>query len=68
MSPDEARAIIEGLEVSQVRFANALGYAPRTVREWLAGQGRIPEHARRLLLLIAASPGLLARLERLGHE
>jgi site-specific DNA-methyltransferase (adenine-specific) len=42
MSPEELRAIMKKLGLTQVRLAQALGITDRTVRHWVSGQREIP--------------------------
>jgi DNA-binding transcriptional regulator YiaG len=59
MTPTRLRAALKRLGLTQVAAAHALGVAPRTVRQWLAGDRRIPEPAARLLATWIAHPELL---------
>jgi DNA-binding transcriptional regulator YiaG len=43
MTPDELRAVIRELELTQAEFAEKIGVSARAVRYWLSGQRRIPK-------------------------
>jgi len=59
MTPKQLRAAIKRLDLTQVAAARALGVAPRTMRQWIAGDARIAEPAARLLAVWLAHPELL---------
>lgn len=64
MIPAQLRAALKRLGLTQVAAAQVIGVAPRTVRQWLAGDRRIPEPAARLLALWIAHPDLLRPPQR----
>ena len=49
MSPQQFRAALRRLRLSQVQAARRLSVNERTVRRWLAGDSRIPESVALLL-------------------
>ncbi len=59
MTPKQLRTALRRLGLTQVAAAHVLGVAPRTVRQWLASDRRIPEPAARLLATWVAHPELL---------
>ena len=61
MTPKQLRTTIKRLGLTQVAAARALGVAPRTMRQWIAGDARIAEPAARLLAVWLAHPELLSR-------
>ena len=61
MTPKQLRIALKRLGLTQVAGARALGVAPRTMREWIANDARIPEPAARLLAVWLAHPELLSR-------
>jgi len=61
MTTKQLRAALKRLGLTQVAAAHALGVAPRTMRQWIAGDARIPEPAARLLAVWLAHPELLSR-------
>ncbi len=61
MTPKQLRTAIKRLGLTQVAAAHALGVAPRTMRQWIANDARIPEPAARLLTVWLAHPELLSR-------
>src|SRR2546430_2182708 len=61
MTPKQLRAAIKRLDLTQVAAARALGVAPRTMRQWIAGDARIAEPAARLLAVWLAPPLVLLR-------
>ncbi len=60
MTPKQLRIAIKRLGLTQVAAAHALGVAPRTMRQWLASDRRIPEPAARLIAVWIAHPDLLS--------
>jgi len=61
MTPKQLRHALSRLGLTQISAAHALGVAPRTVRQWIAGDRRIAEPAARLLAIWVAHPDLLLR-------
>ena len=61
MSAKQLRAALKRLGLTQVAAAHALGVAPRTVRQWVAGDRRVAEPAVRLLRTWLDHPDLLPR-------
>jgi DNA-binding transcriptional regulator YiaG len=55
MSPDEYRAAIERLGLSQVAAARLLGVDARTSRRWASGERDIPPPAARFLRYLIAA-------------
>lgn len=53
MTPDEFRALLAALGLSQLRAARLLGIQGRTIRHWCAGDRDIPNWAPRFLRLAA---------------
>jgi len=60
MTTKQLRAALKRLGLTQVAAAHALGVAPRTMRQWIAGDARIAEPAARLLAVWLAHPELLS--------
>ncbi len=54
MTPNQFRAALDRIDLTQVGAANLFGVNPRTVRDWIAGETRIPETAAILLRLMVA--------------
>jgi DNA-binding transcriptional regulator YiaG len=59
MTPKQLRIVLKRLGLTQVAAAHALGVAPRTMRQWIANDARIPEPAARLLATWVDHPQLL---------
>ena len=53
MTPDQFRAALANLGLSQVGFARIAMVAPRTVRHWCAGTRSIPGPVIALLQMMA---------------
>lgn len=53
MTPDQLRAELERLGLSQVGAANALGIDPRTMRRYLAGDLKITKRVQLALAALA---------------
>ncbi len=49
MSPGQFRAALGRLDITQVRAAELFGVNPRTVRDWISGETRIPKAVAILL-------------------
>ncbi len=54
MTPDQFRGALDHLDLTQVGTADLFGVNPRTVRDWVSGETRIPETAAILLRLMVA--------------
>lgn len=54
MTPDEYRAAIAALGLTQLAAARLLGVNPRTSRKWACGEAPIAEPAVRMLRLMIA--------------
>ncbi len=57
MTPDEYRAAIEKLGLSQIAAARLLGVDERTSRRWALGERDIPPPAVRFLRYLIATSG-----------
>lgn len=67
MTPDEYRAAIETLGLSQVAAARLLGVDDRTSRRWASGERDVPPPAVRFLrYLIATGRSGEYAMKRLG--
>jgi DNA-binding transcriptional regulator YiaG len=55
VTPDEYRAAIESLGLSQVAAARLLGVDDRTSRRWASGERDIPPPAQRFLRYLIAT-------------
>jgi DNA-binding transcriptional regulator YiaG len=55
MTPDEYRAAIEALGLSQVAAARLLGVDDRTSRRWASGERDVPPPAQRFLRYLIAT-------------
>ena len=64
VSPDDIRATVEALGLSQQHAARLIGVDPRNMRRWIAGSRAMPEPARRLLLALGEVADLRPWLER----
>ena len=56
MSPEEFRALLETLGLSQLAAARLMLVDARTVRRWVSGERDIPGPAVAFLRLLEASP------------
>ena len=56
MSPDELRALLARLNLSQVAGARFVGVEPRTMRRWCSGDQPIGTTASRLLAVADRVP------------
>lgn len=61
MTPKQLRQVLIKLGLTQISGARALGVAPRTMRQWIAGDRRIAEPVARLLSIWVEHPDLLTR-------
>lgn len=59
MTPDDFRAAIARLGLSQVGAGEVLGVDGRTVRRWAAGDRAVPPPVRILLILFERDPSLM---------
>jgi len=55
MTPDEYRAAIERLGLSQIAAARLLGVDERTSRRWACGEREVPPPAQRFLRYLIAT-------------
>ncbi len=60
MTPDEYRATLASLGLSQAGAARLLGVQVRTSERWASGASEVPPPVERLLWLLARQPGALA--------
>ena len=67
MPPDDLRALLARLGLSQMGLARLLAVNPRTVRGWCAGTRPPPEIVRRFLLVLAAHPRAVRTLDNLNR-
>ena len=65
MTPDELRALLARLHLSQVAGARFVGVEPRTMRRWCAGVQPVGETAGRLLTVADQVPAAHKVLQRL---
>ena len=54
MDPEQFRAALEGLGLSQTGFARWIGQNPRTVRRWALGEAVVPRHIVVIIALLQA--------------
>jgi DNA-binding transcriptional regulator YiaG len=59
VTPDELRAVLDDLGLSQLEAARRLGVSGRTVQAWAGGTNAVPGPAERLLRTWQAHPELL---------
>jgi DNA-binding transcriptional regulator YiaG len=62
MTPDEFRAALARLGLTQSGAARLLGVDARTVRKWACDERGVPEPVRRLLWLCERHPAVVADL------
>lgn len=59
VTPDELRAVLDDLGLSQLEAARRLGVSGRTVQAWAGGTNAVPGPAEKLLRTWQAHPELL---------
>lgn len=62
MTPNEMRAAIAALGLTQHGLAAVLGVMPRAVERWCCGDRAIPETIRRIVTLMVETPRLMRRM------
>jgi DNA-binding transcriptional regulator YiaG len=68
MDPDQIRALLARLGLTQGAAARLLGIDARTIRKWCGGERGMPEPARRLLLAIEQVPALRSWLQEIAPD
>ena len=64
MTPNQFRAALDKLELSQLGAARLFGTGERTPRRWASGDAEIPEAAAILLRLMLAGKIAVADVEK----
>lgn len=68
MSPDEIRAVLIRLNLSQVAGAHLVGADPRSMRRWCSGDQPIAPTAERLLRLLDRVPEMLPIAKEIANN
>jgi hypothetical protein len=68
VSPARYRRLIAHFGLSQVGSARFLGYDPRTVRRWVAGELEVPKAVAMLLELMVGAKAGPEQVEKLVRQ
>jgi DNA-binding transcriptional regulator YiaG len=68
MTPDELKATLERLGLTQTALARLLGISDRTVRRWCQGASDVPQGAARLVKALETVPELRRVLTELTQR
>jgi DNA-binding transcriptional regulator YiaG len=64
MTPQELRALLARLKLTQVHAASLLGVDARTMRKWVLGEAQMTQPATRLLWLCERLPAAVPLLAK----
>lgn len=68
MTSRQFRARLKAAAISQRKFAQFFGWDVVTVNRWANGRADVPQHAARIIEILAAHPELVAEYAMRGRH